>query len=285
MKITIDGQLVEGDAARIPIQDHGLLYGDGIFEGMRALRGKLFKLDWHMERLAYGARALQLQLPGGVERMREIALQTLAAHTGSEDVYMRLIVTRGDGPLGVDPTTCPAPRVICLADRIALYSDEKRAHGLALITSSLRRPSSDVLDPRVKSLNYLNNVLAKGEARRAGADDALLLNQAGHVAEASVANIFVVRGGELFTPPTSDGALDGINRRAVLELARELGIPSHVQTLTRIDLFAADEVFITGTGAGIVRVRSLDSQPVGGEGPGPSTRRIAAAHMEMRQAG
>jgi branched-chain amino acid aminotransferase len=283
MKVSIDGELLEGAQARVPVYDHGFLYGDGIFEGMRAFRGKVFKLDWHMERLGHGVRALHLQVPGGIERMREIVAKTLAAHTGSDDVYLRLIITRGDGPLGVDPTTCPAPRVVCIADRIALFSDEKRAQGLALVTSSFRRPSSDVLDPRVKTLNYLNNVLSKGEARRQGADDALLLNQRGDVAEASVANVFVVRGGELFTPPTTDGALDGINRRAVLELARELGIPSQVRTLGRMDLFGADEVFLTGTGAGILRVRALDGEAIGGSELGPITKRIASAHRELRE--
>lgn len=283
MKVSIDGELLEGAQARIPVNDHGLLYGDGIFEGMRAFRGKIFKLDWHMERLTHGARALQLALPGGTARMREIAAMTLAAHQGSDDVYLRLIVTRGDGPLGVDPTTCPAARVICIADRIALFSEEKRAQGLALITSSFRRPSADVLDPRIKTLNYLNNVLAKGEARRQGADDALLLNARGDVAEASVANVFVVRGGTLLTPPTTDGALDGINRRAVLEIARDLGIPAEVRTLGRMDLFGADEAFLTGTGAGILRVRALDGAAIGGAEPGPITQRIAAAHRALRE--
>jgi branched-chain amino acid aminotransferase len=281
MKVWIDGELLEGAQARIPVVDHGLLYGDGVFEGMRAVRGTTFKLDAHLERLAYGARSLHLQLPGGVGHMREVVTRTLAAQ-GGDDVYLRLIVTRGDGPLGVDPSTCAQPRVICIADTIALYSDAKRALGLSLITSSLRRPSADVLDPRVKSLNYLNNVLAKAEARRHGADEALLLNQQGHVAEASVANVFVVRSGRLLTPPTSDGALDGITRATLLELAPALGIPCEVRTLGRMDLFAADEVFLTGTGAGILRVASLDGEPIGRPEPGPITQRLFQAYTELR---
>jgi branched-chain amino acid aminotransferase len=280
MKVWIDGELLDGAHARIPICDHGLLYGDGIFEGMRATQGRIFRLDAHLARLRHGARALHLELPGGLAALRSVAEQTLAAF-GDPDAYVRLIVTRGDGALGVDPTTCPRPRVICLADRIALYSDDKRRAGLALITSSWRRPAADVLDPRIKSLNYLNNVLAKGEARRQGADDALLLNAHGHVAEASVANVFVVQRGLLLTPPTTDGCLDGITRAAVLECARELGIPSTERTLGRMDLFAADEVFLTGTGAGMVRVASLDGEPIG-SGQHPLSDRLMSAYERLR---
>jgi branched-chain amino acid aminotransferase len=282
MKVYIDGEVFDGPAARVPVVDHGLLYGDGVFEGMRALRGKPFRLEAHMERLSHGARALHLALPGGVAHMREVVCKTLAAH-GGDDVYLRLIVTRGDGPLGVDPTTCPQPRVICIVDTIQLYSESKRAQGLALVTSSLRRPSADVLDPRVKSLNYLNNVLAKAEARQRQADEALLLNALGHVAEASVANVFAVRGGRLLTPPTTDGALDGITRRTVLELAVALGIPCEVRTLGRMDLFAADEAFLTGTGAGILRIASLDGEPIGRAEPGPVQARLSHAYHELRE--
>ena len=281
MKVYIDGELFDGAAARIPVCDHGLLYGDGVFEALRAVAGKPFKLAAHLERLTHGARALQLALPGGTAAMREIILRTLAAHGGG-DAYLRLIVTRGDGPLGVDPGSCPRPRVICIADQIALYPEQKGAEGLQLITASLRRPSADVLDPRVKSLNYLNNVLARAEATRAGADDALLLNQRGDVAEASVANVFVVRGQRLLTPPTSDGALDGITRATVLELAPQLGLACEERTLGRMDLFAADEVFLTGTGAGILRVRALDGAPIGGPEPAGITERISRAYQELR---
>jgi branched-chain amino acid aminotransferase len=263
MKVWIDGQLLDGADARVPVSDHGLLYGDGIFEGMRATAGRVFRIDQHLARLSHGARALHLQLPGGLPALKQAVLDTLAAHA-DPDAYIRLIVTRGDGPLGVDPTSCPTPRVLCMVDRITLFSEETRKRGLSLVTSSLRRPGSDVLDPRIKSLNYLNNVLAKGEARRQGADDALLLNAAGNVAEASVANLFVVRDGLLLTPPTTDGCLDGITRRAVLELAAALGIPTAERTLSRIDVFGADEVFVTGTGAGILRIAALDGQEVGG---------------------
>ncbi len=282
MKVSIDGKLVESEQARISVCDHGLLYGDGVFEGIRVCAGRPFRLEAHLARLGHGARALSLHAPGPAQ-LREIVQRTVAAY-GRDDGYVRLIVTRGDGPLGVDPTSCPTPRVICIADAIALFSEHKRAQGLSMITSSYRRPSADVLDPRIKTLNYLNNVLAKGEARRQGADEALLLNQQGQVAEASVANVFVVRAGRLLTPPTSDGALDGITRASVLELADAHGLACEVRTLGRMDLLGADEVFLTGTGAGIVRVRTLDGQLLGSPEPGPVTARLSEALHALRHA-
>jgi branched-chain amino acid aminotransferase len=274
--VWIDGHVVDVKDARVSILDHGLLYGDGLFEGMRVYGGRVFRLDRHLARLAAGARALSLALPGGTDALREIVLATARAHGGAE-AYIRLIVTRGEGALGVDPTSCRHPRIICLVDRVAIYPEEKLGAGVDLVTASLRRPPPDVLDPRVKSLNYLNNALAKGEARRQDADDALLLNREGQVAEAAVANVFVVRDGALWTPPGSDGALEGINRATVLELARELGIATAERSLGRFDLFAAEEVFLTGSGVGgLVPVRSLDREQVGA-GPGPVFRRLRAA--------
>ncbi len=280
MKVYLDGQIMDGASARISVRDHGLLYGDGLFEGLRAYDRKPFRLDRHLERLAAGARALHLTVPGGIEAMREIVLATLEAHGEDGDAYGRLIVTRGEGPLGVDPTTCPQPTVICIVDRIALFSDEKRRAGLSMITSSIRRPQSDVLDARVKSLNYLNSVLAKGEARRYGADEALVLNANGHIAEASVANVFALRDGELVTPPTTDGCLDGITRACVLELAARMGIPAKIASIGRMDLFRAQEVFLTGTGAGLVRVATLDGERIG-SGEAPTFDRLYAAHREL----
>ena len=279
MKVWIDGRVVDGGEARIPVTDHGLLYGDGIFEGMRVFSSRVFRLDAHMARLATGARAISLELPGGTQAMREIVLETARAY-GAPDAYVRLIVTRGEGALGVDPTTCPHPRVLCIADAIRIYSEEKLRLGVDLVTSSLRRPAADALDPRVKSLNYLNNALAKLEARRRGADEALLLNAAGMVAEASVANIFALRGGELLTPPGTDGALEGITRATLMELAGGLGVPARERTLGRFDLFAADEVFLTGSGAGIVPVRSLDAQTIGSGAPGPIFTKLKTAFAD-----
>ena len=278
MKIWIDGEIVGEGEALIPVTDHGLLYGDGLFEGIRVYGGRVFRLDDHLSRLQAGARAIGLSLPFEPTRIREIVLETVAAH-GESEAYVRLVVTRGEGALGVDPTTCANPRLFCLVAEISLYPEEKLRQGIDLVTSSLRRPPPDVLDPRVKSLNYLNNVLAKQEARRQGADEALLLNTEGRVAEAAVANVFCARFGEIATPPVSEGALDGITRRTLLELAGTLGIPATESCLTRFDLFAADEVFLTGSGAGIVPVGTLDGRTLGSGRPGPLWEKLRRAFL------
>jgi branched-chain amino acid aminotransferase len=275
-KVWIDGAVIEATEARVPVTDHGLLYGDGVFEGIRIYRGGLFRLDRHLARLEVGLKALALEPAGGVAAMRDIVLATARAY-GEREAYTRLVVTRGEGALGVDPTTCGEPRVFCLVDRVAIYPESRLRDGIDLATSSFRRPSPDVLDPRVKSLNYLNNALAKLEARRAGADEALLLNAAGQVAEASVANLFAVCDGALLTPSVSDGALEGITRGTLLELAEGLGISAGPRTLGRFDLLAASEVFLSGSGAGLVPVRSLDGRAIGREVPGPIFERLRDA--------
>jgi branched-chain amino acid aminotransferase len=280
MKVWIDGRVVEEADARLPVTDHGLLYGDGVFEGIRVHARRVFRLEDHLERLAVSARAIGLALPLGTDALRGVVLETARAY-GEADAYVRLIVTRGAGALGVDPTTCKQPRVICIVDEVRIYPEEKRRRGIDLVTVSWRRPALDALDPRVKSLNYLNSVLAKLEARERGADEALILNAAGSVAEAAVANVFAVQRGALRTPPPTDGALEGITRRSVLELAAALGIPAFEATLARVDLLAADEVFLTGTGAGLVGVRSLDGQPIGSEGIGPVTLQIEKAYAGL----
>jgi branched-chain amino acid aminotransferase len=276
MKVWIDGRIVDGAEAKVPVTDHGFLYGDGVFEGIRVYARRVFRLEQHLARLAVSARAIGLEIPGGLDAVREILLATARAF-GADDAYVRLIVSRGEGALGVDPTTCPRPRIVCIVDHIRIYPPEVLARGIDLATSSWRRPPPDVLDPRVKSLNYLNNALAKLEARRRGADEALLLNGAGLVAEASVANVFAARGGALATPPATDGALEGITRGAVLELAAREAIPAAERSLGRYDLLGADEVFLTGTGARIVPVRSLDGETIGKGEPGPLTLRLLAA--------
>ena len=280
MRVWIDDRLCAPGDDRIPVRDHGLLYGDGIFEGLRVYARRVFRLEAHLERLALGARAVGIVLPGGISRMRHIVLETARA-LGRDHAYVRLIVTRGDGPLGVDPSDCVAPRVICMADELELFSDEQRARGLDLRTSSLRRPKPDVLDPRVKTLNYMTSVLARREARISGADDALLLNHEGLVAEASVANVFVYRAGVLRTPSGLDGALEGITREAVLGLAQGLGIPSEIGRVGRLDLLGADEVFLTGTGIEIAAVRSLDGVQIGDAAPGPLTTKLEVGFREL----
>jgi branched-chain amino acid aminotransferase len=258
MKIWIDGAIAEQGEAKVSVLDHGFLYGDGVFEGIRAYGGRIFRLEDHLRRLATGARVIGLEIPGGIDAVRRIVLATARAH-GEPDAYLRLVVSRGVGELGVDPTTCSDPRIVCIAARVRIFPPEKLTEGLALVTSSWRRPGPDVLDPCVKSLNYLNNALAKLEARERGGEEALLLNARGTVAEASVANVFAVRDGRLATPPPTDGALPGITC-----------------SLGRSDLLGADEVFLTGTGARIVPVASLDGRRIG-SCPGPLTKRLSEA--------
>ncbi|HYQ40921.1 MAG TPA: branched-chain-amino-acid transaminase [Polyangiaceae bacterium] len=280
--VSIDGQLVSEGEAKISVLDHGLLYGDGLFEGIRVRAGRIFRLDQHLARLELGARYLGLELPFDTRGRARIVQETVAAF-GQKDAYVRLLVTRGEGPLGVDPTTCKKPTVVCIVAEIGLYSAEQRAQGLSMITSSYRRPSPDVQDVAVKTLNYLGSALAKQEAKRQGADEALLLNQHGRVAEASVANVFVVQGRTLSTPPALDGCLEGINRRAVLELARELGFSVSERSLGRRDLLAADEVFLTGSGAGVVGVRSLDGRAIGRGCSGEVTLDLERRHRALSE--
>ncbi len=277
MTIWMNGELVTPEDARVSVYDHGLLYGDGLFEGLRIANRRVFRLEMHLARLAQGALLLGLELPGGVEGIRAAVAAAVAAHAESGG-YARLVVTRGEGPLGVDPTRCARATVFCIVDRLSLFPPEKRTTGIELVTAKVRRPPLDVLDPRVKSLNYLNNALAKLEARRRDADDALLLNARGTIAEAAVANVFALRQGELCTPPLTDGALDGVTRRTVLELARGLGIPSREVSLGHYELVSAEEVFLTGTGAGLVPVRAVDGLPVG-RSARPVLERLTAAYQ------
>ena len=267
MKVWLNDGFVAREDAKLSVFDHGLLYGDGIFEGMRIYARKVFRLVDHLDRFETSAKAIGLVLPGGIERVGKIVLECARAFDEPEG-YIRLIATRGEGALGVDPATCSNPALVCIVDRLRIFPARKLAQGLDMLTSSFRRPAFDTLDPRVKSLNYLNNVLAKQEAKLRGADEALMLNQAGLVAEASVANLFSVKRGVVSTPPASDGALAGITRDSILGVAREAGIEACERHLARVDLLAADEVFLTGSGAGVVPIATLDGQSIGtGERP------------------
>ncbi|MBK7949536.1 MAG: aminotransferase class IV [Deltaproteobacteria bacterium] len=257
----IEGKILPASEARIPVLDHGFLFGDGVFEGIRVTRRGIFRFADHMKRLETAARAIGLAVPGGFDEVARAARETTRAW-GPRAGYLRLVVTRGVGALGIDPATCPTPAIVCIATGAALPDAKKAERGLDLITSSLRRPPADVLDPRVKSLNYLNNVLAKREATLRGADDALVLNARGLVAEATATNVFALTGRTLDTPPTTDGALEGLTRRTVIELAAEQGLSVREKSLGRFDLYAADAVFLTGTRAGIVAVGSLDGSPI-----------------------
>jgi len=276
MKVWIDGRIVDGADAKVSVTDHGLLYGDGIFEGMRVYGRRVFRLSDHLRRFRAGLDAIGLVLPGGIDAVEKVVLETARAY-GRDEAYLRLVATRGPGGLGVDPMLCEYPTLFCIADAIRLYDAAKLARGIDLVTVSVRRPAADALDPRVKSLNYLNSVLAKREAKLRGADEGLILNAQGLVAEAAVANVFTVRDGVLSTPPASDGCLEGITRASVLELAARLGIPAREASLGRFDLFAADEVFLTGSGARIVAVGTFDGAKIGLGGIGPITQRIESA--------
>jgi branched-chain amino acid aminotransferase len=279
VKAWLDGRVVDAAEARISVTDHGLLYGDGVFEGIRAFGRRAFRLDDHLARLRVSAAAIGLVPPLDEAGLREVVIATLRAF-GRDDAYVRLVLTRGEGGLGVDPSTCPRAGLFCIAAEAAIFPAEKRAAGLDLVTVSWRRPGLDAIDPRVKSLNYLNNALAKQEARQRGADEALLRNAAGTIAEASVANVFAVHGRQLATPPPTDGCLEGITRRTVLELAPGLGLTARERSLSRTDLLGADEVFLTGTGAGIVPVRSLDGQAIGTGAPFAVADRLCEGYRE-----
>ncbi len=263
----MNGSVVDESQATVSVLDHGLLYGDGVFEGIRAMAGRIVDLELHLARLSTSAKAVHLALPDA-DYLRRAVLETTAA-LGAPDAYVRLLVTRGKGALGIDVDTCEAPTVCCIAGQLKLYQAGER--GIRLATVSLRRPSFDVLDPRVKSLNYLNNVMAKMEAKRHGADEALVLNARGTIAEASAANVFACIDGVVMTPPPSDGALGGLSRRRALRVLAEDGVVTREASLTRFDLLSASEVFLTGTGAGVVPVGELDGEALGTD-RGISTR-------------
>lgn len=271
----VEGRIGPAAEARVPILDHGFLFGDGVFEGIRVTERGIFRLDDHMKRLATAGLATGIGAAEIFEKARDVACETTRAW-GRREGYLRLIVTRGVGALGIDPRTCPEPAIVCIAAGPIAADPERDAAGLSLITSSLRRPAADVLDPRVKSQNYLNNILAKREAGVRGADDALVLNAQGLVAEASATNIFALSGHRLETPPVTDGALEGLTRRTVMELAGELGLDVRARSLGRFDLYAADAVFLTGTRAGLVPVGALDGSPISQAGR-PRVQEIQSA--------
>jgi branched-chain amino acid aminotransferase len=278
--IYLNGKLVDRDKAVISVYDHGFLYGDGVFEGLRFYNRKIFKLREHLERLYDSARHIALVIP---QELAALAADTQAcvAACGMDDGYIRLVVSRGEGNLGLDPRSCPNPTVIIIADAIKLYPAEMYEQGMEVVTAATIRNHPDALDPRVKSLNYLNNILAKLEANRAGVPEAVMLNHLGQVAECTADNIFVVRHGVLSTPARHCGILDGVTRRTVLDLAASLGVPNLEETLTRHDLFTADEMFLTGTGAEIIPVTRVDARPIGSGKPGPVTARLREAYHKL----
>ena len=279
-QIYINGQYFAPDDAKISVYDHGLLYGDGVFEGMRAYSGKVFRLTEHLQRLDESGRAIGLQMPIDLETMANDVNETVARNEIT-DGYIRLIVTRGAGALGLDPFKCSNPQLIIIADSITLYPDSAYENGLDLVTASTIRNHPAALSPRIKSLNYLNNILAKMEGLRAGCVEALMLNHKGEVAECTGDNIFIVKDGKLFTPPIEAGILEGITRNAVLELAQQAGIETAEIPLTRHDLYVADECFLTGSAAEVIAAAKLAGRAIGDGSVGPITQQLNQAFRTL----
>lgn len=274
--IYINGEYFSREDAKISVYDHGLLYGDGVFEGMRIYSGKVFALDDHMTRLYESARAIMLDIPIAIDALTTAVNETVAKN-GLTEGYIRLVVTRGGNQLGLNPFSCEDPQVIIIADTISLYPEKFYTEGLELITASTIRNHPAALSPRVKSLNYLNNIMAKIEAIRAGCIEAVMLNTKGEVAECTGDNIFIVRGGRLITPPIDAGILEGITRNTVIDLARENGIEVAEEAMTRHDIFVADECFLTGSAAEVIPAVKLDGRVIGDGKPGPMTQKLNAA--------
>ncbi len=287
-QIWLNGTLVPQQQATVSVFDHGLLYGDGVFEGIRCYAGRVFKLDTHLRRLFNSARAIRLTIPYSLDELADAVRQTVKANQ-RDDGYIRLCVTRGVGTLGLDPFVCDRASVFIIADAIALYADELYQHGLSVITASTIRNHPAALSPRIKSMNYLNNILAKIEAIDAGVREAVMLNHLGFVAECTGDNIFITRRGTgaasndnvLITPPLDAGVLEGITMNEVIALATAAGIPVEQVDLTKDDLYAADEMFLTGTAAEIIPVTSVDGRDIGNGTPGPVTLKLIQAFKNL----
>ncbi len=280
MKIFIDGKYYDERAAKVSVLDHGLLYGDGIFEGIRAYNGRVFRLKEHIDRLFCSAKAILLTIPMTHPDLMRSVVETCRRNR-IRDGYIRLVVTRGVGTLGLNPNRCKRPSIIIIADKIQLYPKEFYEKGMAIITVATVRNLHSAVNPAIKSLNYLNNILAKIEANNGGCEEAIMLNAEGYVAECTGDNLFIVKNGHLSTPPLSAGALYGITRQVVIELAIEAGHSVSEPNLTRYDVFNADECFLTGTGAEIVPVTKVDGRLIGAGKPGPVTEKLVARYRAL----
>jgi len=280
MKIFIDGKYYDERSAKISVFDHGLLYGDGIFEGIRAYNGRVFKLREHVDRLFCSAKAILLSVPMSHAAIMRAVVEACRANK-IRNGYVRLVVTRGVGTLGLNPNRCKRPSVIIIADKIQLYPKSFYTRGMEIITVPTTRNVHNAVNPAIKSLNYLNNILAKIEASNAGCEEAIMLNAEGFVAECTGDNVFIVKDAQIFTPPLSAGALYGITRRTVMDLAAESGHKVSEPNLTRYDLFNADECFLTGTGAEIVPVTKIDRRVIGRGRPGPVTRELEEKYRAL----
>jgi branched-chain amino acid aminotransferase len=274
--IYLNGEFVQKQDAKVSVYDHGLLYGDGVFEGIRVYSGNIFKLKEHLDRLYRSAKSIMLDIRHTPEELTEIIVQTIQKNQ-LLDAYIRLVVTRGVGDLGLDPFGCKNPQLIVIAEQLRIYSQELYDNGLEIVSVASRRNRPDVLSPKVKSLNYLNNILVKIEASLAGVSEALMLNSEGYVAECSADNIFIVKAGTLYTPPGYLGALEGITRDAIIDLARELGYEVKEEPFTRHDVYVADEVFLTGTAAEVIAVVKVDGRVIGDGKPGSVTQCLLEA--------
>ena len=270
LQVNMNGKLVPKEDAKVSVYDHGLLYGDGVFEGLRIYSKRIFRLQEHLDRLWESARAIMLTIPMTKEAMAKAMYETVEAN-GLIDGYIRLVVTRGAGTLGLDPNRTSDPQIIIIADKISLYPAEYYETGLEIVTASTIRNHPAALNPRIKSLNYLNNILAKNEGLRAGCVEALMLNHKGEIAECTGDNIFLIKRGEVYTPSIDSGILGGITRDVVIELARQAGLPVHEVALTRHDVYVADECFLTGSAAEVVPVVKVDQRPIGEGTVGPIT--------------
>ena len=278
MKIYMSGKLLEASEAKVNVLDHGLLYGDGVFEGIRVYEGNIFRLKEHLERLERSAKAILLKLPWSLAEIEKATVDTCRAN-GLKNGYIRLLVTRGEGSLGISPDSCKVPELIIIADQIKVHAGVE--NGIKIITSSQRQMPIDVFPAQVKSLNYVKNVVAKMEAARLGYPDALILNSQGYVAEAIVENVFIVKNGELLTPPASIGALEGITRAAVMDTAKALGLSVREALFGKFDVWTAQEVFLTGTAAEMVPVIEVDGRMIGDGKPGALTGKILTAFREL----
>lgn len=271
--VYIDGEYFPKEDAKISVFDHGYLYGDGVFEGIRAYNGRVFKLDEHLKRLYESAHSILLDIPLSIKEMEEALLETLRRNNLT-NAYIRLVVSRGVGDLGLDPRKCAKATVVIIADNIKLYPQEMYDNGLKLVTVPTRRNLPESVNPMIKSLNYLNNILAKFEAIQAGVEEAIMLNNEGYVAECTGDNIFIIKDGILTTPPVSLGALRGVTRDTVLELAGNMGIAAQEAVFTRHDLYTADEAFLTGTAAELIPVVAVDGRKIGNGKPGETTAKL-----------
>ncbi|MDD4568736.1 MAG: branched-chain-amino-acid transaminase [Tepidanaerobacteraceae bacterium] len=280
IQIYVNGQYFSKEEAKISVFDHGFLYGDGIFEGIRAYGGKVFRLKEHIDRLYDGARGIMLDIPLTKQEMVEVVLETLRKNE-LKDAYIRLVVSRGTGDLGLDPRKCSNPTVICITDKIVLYPEKLYNEGMEIVTAATRRNRPEGVNPQMKSLNYLNNIMAKIEANLAGAPEAMLLNTEDYVVECTGDNIFIVKDDVLITPPPYVGILVGITRNAIIELAEKIGVKVEEKVFTRYEVFTADECFLSGTAAEAIPVVKVDGRLIADGKPGPVTKKITGAFKEL----